>query len=99
MILEPKKIKSDTVSTVSPSISHEVMGPDAMILSHCSRVQLCETLWTVACQVSLSMALCRQEYWSELPCSPPEDLPGPGIEPMSLATPVLAGVFITTSAT
>ena len=32
VILEPKMIKSDTVSTVSPSISHEVMGPDAMIL-------------------------------------------------------------------
>ena len=32
VILEPKKIKSDTVSTVFPSISHEVMGPDAMIL-------------------------------------------------------------------
>ena len=31
-ILEPPKIKSDTVSTVSPSISHEMMGPDAMIL-------------------------------------------------------------------
>ena len=31
VILEPKKIKSDTVSTVSPSIFHEVMGPDAMI--------------------------------------------------------------------
>ena len=29
--LEPKKIKSDTVSIVSPSICHEVMGPDAMI--------------------------------------------------------------------
>ena len=29
---EGKKIKSDTVSTVSPSICHEVMGPDAMIL-------------------------------------------------------------------
>ena len=29
VILEPPKIKSDTVSTVSPSISHEVMGPDA----------------------------------------------------------------------
>ena len=27
-----KKIKSDTVATVSPSICHEVMGPDAMIL-------------------------------------------------------------------
>ena len=32
VILEPRKIKSDTVSTVSPSISHEVVGPDAMIL-------------------------------------------------------------------
>ena len=31
VILEPKKINSDTVSTVSPSISHEVIGPDAMI--------------------------------------------------------------------
>ena len=31
MILEPQKIKSDTVSTVSPFICHEVMGPDAMI--------------------------------------------------------------------
>ena len=30
--LEPPKIKSDTVYTVSPSISHEVMGPDAIIL-------------------------------------------------------------------
>ena len=28
VILEPPKIKSDAVSTVSPSISHEVMGPD-----------------------------------------------------------------------
>ena len=33
VILEPKKIKSVTVSIVSPSISHEVMGPDAMILT------------------------------------------------------------------
>ena len=32
MILEPLKIKSVTVSTVSPSIFHEVMEPDAMIL-------------------------------------------------------------------
>ena len=31
VILEPKRIKSDTVSTVSPFISHELMGPDAMI--------------------------------------------------------------------
>ena len=32
VILEPQKIKPDTVSTVSPSVPHEVVGPDAMIL-------------------------------------------------------------------
>ena len=32
VILEPKKIQSVTVSIVSPSICHEVMGPDVMIL-------------------------------------------------------------------
>ena len=32
MILEPKKIKPATVSTVSPPICLEVMGPDALIL-------------------------------------------------------------------
>ena len=32
VILEPRKIKSATVSTVSPSIYHEVIGPDAVIL-------------------------------------------------------------------
>jgi len=34
VILEPKKIKSVTVSAFSPSICREVMGPDAMILVH-----------------------------------------------------------------
>ena len=32
VILKPRKIKSDTVSTVSPSIYHEVMGPDAILV-------------------------------------------------------------------
>jgi len=32
VILEPKKIKSVTVSIVSPSVCHEVIGPDAVIL-------------------------------------------------------------------
>ena len=35
VILEPRKIKSATVSTVSLSISHEVMGPDATSFSEC----------------------------------------------------------------
>ena len=56
-------------------------------------------LWTVARQAPLSMGLSRQEYWSGLPCPPPRDLPNPGIEPVSLTPPSLAGGFFTTSAT
>ena len=47
------------------------------------------TTWTVARQTSLSMGFYRQEYWSGLPCPPPEDLPHPGIEPTSLKSPAL----------
>ena len=39
VIWEPKKIKSVTVSIVSPDICHEVMGLDAMILVFCSGQQ------------------------------------------------------------
>ena len=44
MILEPKEINSVTVSIVSPSICHEVMGPDAMILVFVSVFFLIERL-------------------------------------------------------
>ena len=44
-----------------------------------------ETLWTVACQASLSMGFSRPEYWSGLPFSSPGDLPNPGIKPGSPA--------------
>ena len=57
------------------------------------------TPWTVARQVSLSMEFSRQEYWSGLPCPSPGDLPNPGIRPMSLGFPALAGKFFTTSDT
>ena len=40
VILEPPKIKSVTVSTVSPSICHEVMGPDAVILVFWRRLNI-----------------------------------------------------------
>ena len=55
------------------------------------------TLWTIACQVPLSMKFSRQEYWSGLPFPPPGDLPGLGIEPGSLGSPALAGRFSTTA--
>ena len=48
-----------------------------------SRVQLFVSPWTVAYRAPLSMRISRQEYWSELPCPPPGDLPHPGTEPMS----------------
>ena len=69
------------------------------MLSCFSRVQLFVTLWTVACQAPLSMGFSRQEYWSGLSCPPPGDLPHPGIEPMSVRSPALAGRLFTTRAT
>ena len=47
----------------------------------------------------LSMGFSKQEYWSELPCPPPGDLPDSGIKPKSLMSPALAGGFFTTSVT
>ena len=47
------------------------------------------TLWAVAHQAPLFMGFCRQEDWSGLPCPPPGDLPDPGIELGSPATPAL----------
>ena len=39
----------------------------------------------------LSMEFSRKEYWSELPLPTPGNIPKPGIEPRSLASPALAG--------
>ena len=58
-------------------------------------VRLFATPWTCSPPGSLFMEFSRQEYWSGLPFSTPGDLPGPGIEPISPASPALAGrVFI-----
>ena len=54
------------------------------MLSHFSCVWLCVTLWTAACQASLSVGFSRQEYCSGLLCPPPGDLPDLGVEPASL---------------
>ena len=55
--------------------------------------------WTVARQPPLSMGFSRQGDWSGLSCSPWGDCPNPGIEPVSLTSPALAGRFFTASAT
>ena len=52
----------------------------------------------VARQAPLFMEFSRQEYWSGLPCPPPQYLPNPRIEPVPLVSPTLAGRIFTTSA-
>ena len=50
----------------------------------CARAQSRQSCPTLALQAPLSMGWSRQEYWSELPCPPPGDLPNPGIIPQFL---------------
>ena len=61
----------------------------ALRLLNFNRVQLFVTLWTVACQTSLSMGLSRQGYWSGLPFPSPGDLPHPGIKLVFPVAPAL----------
>ena len=69
------------------------------MLSHFSCVWQFVKPWTVTHQAPLSTGFPRQEYLSWLPCHPAGDLPNPGIEPVSLTSPALAGGFLTASAT
>ncbi|ELR59118.1 hypothetical protein M91_19475, partial [Bos mutus] len=50
-------------------------------------------------QAPLSIGFSRQKYWSGLPHPASGDLPDPGIKPMSLTSPALAGGYFTTSTT
>ena len=54
-----------------------------------SCAQLFVTIWTVACQASLSMEFSRQEYWNGLSCPPPGQPPDPEIKPESPESPAL----------
>ena len=49
----------------------------------------------IACQAPLSVEFSRQEYWNGLPFPSPGDRSDPGIEPVSPASPALAGRFFT----
>ena len=59
------------------------------MLSHFSCIQLFATLQTGVRQAPLSMGFSRQEHWNGLPCPPPGDLPNPGIELVSPASPAM----------
>ena len=62
-------------------VLHYITRTCVSVLSHFSHVRLFAILWTITCQVSLSMGFSRQEYWSGLPGPPPGDLPNSGIKP------------------
>ena len=76
-------------------VSHQSLLTVLPALSH---VQLCDPM-TVVCQAPLSMRFSRHECWGRLPFPTPGDLPDLGTESTSLASPALAGTFLTTSAT
>ena len=61
-----------------------------------SSIQLFAAPWTVAYQTPLSREFSKQEYWSGLSFLPSGDLPNPGIEPKSPASPTLIGRFFST---
>ena len=65
-------------------------------------LQSCPTLCDpVDCSPPASSVreILRARILEGLPCPPPGDLPDPGIQPVSLISPVLVGRFFTTSAT
>ena len=86
-LVVPEKQNQDKAEANSSLFVH------ACMLSRFSCVGLLWPLWTVTHQAPLSMRFSRQEYWSGLPCPPPEDLPNPGIEPMP---PALEGGLFST---
>ena len=59
----------------------------ALLLQSCPPLR--DPMDYIACRVSLSLEFFRQEYCSQVPCTPPGDLPNHGIEPVAPASPVL----------
>ena len=90
---QPLSHPSPLASTNLLSVSMILFHVCACMLNH---VWLFVIPWSVAHQAPLSMGFLRQEYWSGLPFPSPGGFPDPGIEPASLASPAVAGVFFTT---
>ena len=87
----------------SKSLSYILAHLDLLIITPFSFISMSSfmgffaTPWTVDHQAPLSMEFSRQEHWSGLPFLSPGYLLDPGIEPVSLAPPSLAGGFFFTT--
>ena len=86
------------VNLLNPTVHIYVMGIKFPVLPmhECSVVSDSVTPWTVAHQPPLATGFSRQEYWSGLPFSIPEDVFRAAIKSAFLASPALAGRFFTT---
>ena len=69
--------------------AHTYTPMHACVPSRFIHVRLFATVWTVACQVPLSMGFSSQKYWSGLSCPSPGDLPNPCIDSASLTSCLL----------
>ena len=85
------KFRFELPLAVSVCYLHSEFPDVSSVVSDCSSIP-----WTVAHQAPLSMDFTRQEYGSGLPFPSPGDLPGPGIKPIAVVSPALAGRFFTT---
>ena len=88
----------------STSACHHLASRHCLCVCAClpscfSCFRLFATLRTVARQAPLSVGCSRQGHWSGFSFPPPRDLPNPGLEPVSLKSPVLSGGFFTASTT
>jgi len=73
-----------TVSLVSPALAGGFFISKPMYAAVlCLVVQSCPTLCNPNCRLLCPWGFSKQEYWSGLPCTPPEDLLKPGIKPRS----------------
>ena len=81
--------------------SHGRHGAGSLVSPMCMcwvALAVLDSVWLYG-QAPLSMGFSRQEYWSGLTFPTPGNLPDPGIKPVSLMSPGLAGGFFTTSTT
>ena len=77
----PYQVNSHLLDIVKISSYPGTKIMTSYVLSCFSPVQLFATLWTEVGQTPLSMGFSKQEYWNELSCPPPGDLPDQGSNP------------------
>ena len=92
------QVKSSLSLLILSSLPTKLRGPVCFCSSLYGCSVMSDSLWPCGLEPTreFSVEFYRKNYWSSLPFPPPGDLPDTGIEPESLASPALAGIFVTT---